>query len=379
MSQATRRLDASQAKRKNPVFSQKFKSEPESASNSTITYFGRSSWNDIDIRNVKNSYWWNSKKKQENILIFLKGNPASLTEITIQITDKCNRRCIKCNRISFTDSDMSRDSVIKIIKQSRDMGLEHVHLTGGEPTQHPNIVFIIGFCKKSGLRIDLSSNGFFSKDLAIRMCNAGLDQINISYDSLSDVPPGLHYARYAGLNTFVNHMVLPSNYREMPEFIRRLHNDFPFVIDIQLMPPRGTAKKFSRKEIRDYVKNYARPSKELACEFGYKMLAAKLDVVLGTNEHEWGLAEQGIYHRLIDVPCMRGATEIKVGVKGYSPCTYLYRDGFFISGITTPLDESFKKSIEFCFKSSPPNRMCQKSCSPELANFNVNVYKKHSS
>ena len=97
----------------------------------------------------------------------------------------------------------------------------------------------------------------------------------------------------------------------------------------------------------------------------FPMVADKIRETLSCPE-----AEHGIYHHRIKWECHRRKAEIRVGAKGFTTCTYLYRDGH----ITCPLDKSVKEAFELCKRKCsgiPPIReMCDYSCSPEIAYFN---------
>ena len=86
-------------------------------------------------------------------------------------------------------------------------------------------------------------------------------------------------------------------------------------------------------------------------------------------------ADKGIYHEWITWQCHRAKTELRVGTKGFTTCTYLYRDGH----VTCGLDKSVKEAWEMCkkeceFPNVPPiKNMCQYSCSPEVSGFNYFV------
>lgn len=319
----------------------------------------------IDIRKIKNGYWWDAQGKYDALI---RGD-ISLRELTIQVTDKCNMNCPKCNKTNFTFQDMDTDTIMRVITEACDLGLKHVHFTGGEPTMHPDFISIVQECKNRNLRIDMSTNGKFDNDYADKLVGAGIDSINVSWDFMDMVPLCFSGNEVnSKVRWFVNHMVMPSTYLELSEFLSFIKEKYPFIIDIQLMPPRGTAKKFSEEELMsleytDLLEKCYNISKNR-----FSMVESKIFTILSDPG-----ASKGIYHNFIKWPCHRSKVELRIGTKGFATCTYLYRDGH----VTCDLNHSVKEAWEMCqeeCKGSPPiPSMCDYSCSPEVANFNYFV------
>jgi MoaA/NifB/PqqE/SkfB family radical SAM enzyme len=317
----------------------------------------------LDIRKIPNSYWWDAQGKFDALV----SNENKLKEITIQVTDKCNMNCTKCNKKNFTFQDMETETVLRIIDEACELGLKHVHFTGGEPTLHPDFVKIIAHCKDKNLRIDMSSNGTFSKELFLQLVDAGINSINISWDFILKRPKCISFIRdlkIQNVDIFLNHMVMPENYIELPTFLLLMTN-YSFIKDIQLMPPRGSAQKFSKEQIKEYNKLIRH---NVFMNNRFPMVKAKVFNILADKR-----ADEGIYHDEITWPCHRSKSELRVGTKGFVTCTYLYRDGH----VTCRLDKSVKEAWEICkqeCKGNPPIKdMCDYSCSPEVCYFNKNV------
>lgn len=318
----------------------------------------------IDIRKINHGYWWNAQGKYESII----NNNKNLIELTIQVTDKCNLACPKCNRVNYTSEDMKTTDIIRIIEEACDLGLTHIHLTGGEPTLHKDLPYIISLCKEKGLRIDMSSNGNFTSIIMKEISIAGIDSINISWDFIDEVPMCIknEYVFDYGIDVFVNHMVMPSNYRELSDFLSYVefyYTDNSKIIDIQLMPPRGDAQKFIKEQLVEF-REIAKECYEIS-KSRFPMVEHKILGML-----EYADADKGIYHDKIEWPCYRSKSELRVGTKGFTTCTYLYRDGHIICGLDKSVKEAWELCKEMCKNSPPIKDMCQQSCSPEVCDFN---------
>jgi hypothetical protein len=266
---------------------------------------------------------------------------------------------------------MPTEKVLSILEQALALGLKHVHLTGGECTLHEGLPIFVDWCAERNIRIDLSSNGEFEEDKYKEISRAGLDSINISWDFIDQPPKCIGFVSQYSPLVFVNHMVMPSNFCRLPDFLREIRANYPFVVDIQLMPPRGTAKKFTDLEVAYFNKEIAVPAYLEAFDQGkpirFPMVEAKVLEMLGP------LAYQGVYHPVIKWPCHRMKGELRVGCKGYSACTYLYRDGKILAGPEVSVADAWTTCKKTCEASPPLPGMCDWSCSPEVSCFNLLV------
>jgi radical SAM protein with 4Fe4S-binding SPASM domain len=68
-----------------------------------------------------------------------------------------------------------------VLRQAAELGLEDLHISGGEPTLFPELVELIEEGKRLGLRVRINTNGsLVTKELAERLVGAGLDEVCIS-------------------------------------------------------------------------------------------------------------------------------------------------------------------------------------------------------
>ena len=104
----------------------------------------------------------NSMHSEMSTQIFLeeyfKGKP-QLTNLHIEITSKCNERCIHCyipheNKISNIDPDLFYD----VLEQCKSMRLLHLTLSGGEPMLHNNFCDFLKRCRECNFSVNILSN-----------------------------------------------------------------------------------------------------------------------------------------------------------------------------------------------------------------------------
>lgn len=84
-----------------------------------------------------------------------------IKEMTIEITTKCPLHCLHCstNAGPNGDQNLSRFHVLKIIRESIELGAKKVNLSGGEPFAHPDIDGILLQARKIGSKLFLYSSG----------------------------------------------------------------------------------------------------------------------------------------------------------------------------------------------------------------------------
>lgn len=89
---------------------------------------------------------------------YFKGEP-QLTSLHIEITSKCNERCIHCF-IPHEDKTFEIDVELfyDIIRQCKDMNVLHLTLSGGEPMLHRYFCDFLRKCKEYDFSINILSN-----------------------------------------------------------------------------------------------------------------------------------------------------------------------------------------------------------------------------
>ncbi|OUY07057.1 GTP 3',8-cyclase MoaA [Acinetobacter populi] len=150
-------------------------------------------------------------------------------KLRISLTDRCNFHCAYCmpdHPQWLAKKDLlSFEELFRFCQVMVQLGIEHIRLTGGEPLMRQGVVHFIRDLqqlKTQGLkRISMTSNAFYLKKHAVALKQAGLDDINISLDSIQantffamtqkNIEPvleGIAAAQQAGLKIKLNCVVL---------------------------------------------------------------------------------------------------------------------------------------------------------------------------
>ncbi|WP_300408650.1 GTP 3',8-cyclase MoaA [Lagierella sp.] len=178
--------------------------------------------------------------------------------LRISITDRCNLRCKYCmpeNGFCKVDSKevLTIDEYLKIVKAFKELGIQKVRITGGEPLVKRGVVDLIRGIKEIGIKdIAMTTNGILLGDMAKELKGAGLDRVNISLDSLNPtryreitrggdlqrVLESIEICKKVGIKPIkINTVVLRSfNLDEFRNFVDLTKNEDIIVRFIELMP-----------------------------------------------------------------------------------------------------------------------------------------------
>ena len=108
--------------------------------------------------------------------------------VYFEITSKCNLHCPYCyhgdklNEVN--SSSIMLDVYLKVIKDVVDLGGEFIHLSGGEPFLHNEIINFAKIAKYNNLEVKVSTNGtnlssFETNELSL------IDEISIAIDGVN--------------------------------------------------------------------------------------------------------------------------------------------------------------------------------------------------
>lgn len=150
-------------------------------------------------------------------------------KLRISVTDRCNFKCAYCmpeHPEWMKKHDLlSFEALYSFCKLMVKHGIEQIRITGGEPLMRQGVVHFIAQLqdlRQYGLkRISMTTNGHYLKQYAVDLKQAGLDDLNISLDSLDPeqfqtmtqkqlqpVLEGIHAAQQAGFQIKINAVLI---------------------------------------------------------------------------------------------------------------------------------------------------------------------------
>lgn len=114
--------------------------------------------------------------------------------LRISVTDRCNLRCRYCmpeqeNDCLSCHEMLSSEQLVRLTGLLAQLGIDKVRLTGGEPLVRPDLSSLIRMLRKvDGIcTLALTTNGILLKEQLPALAEAGLNEVNISLDTLDRV------------------------------------------------------------------------------------------------------------------------------------------------------------------------------------------------
>ncbi|WP_081309586.1 GTP 3',8-cyclase MoaA [Acinetobacter pittii] len=191
-------------------------------------------------------------------------------KLRISVTDRCNFKCVYCmpeHPEWLNKQDLlSFEALFQFCSFMVQQGIESIRITGGEPLMRQGIVHFIRdlqALKALGLkRISMTTNGHYLAKYAQQLKDAGLDDLNISLDSLDPIQfkeltkkklepvlEGIQAAKDAGLPFKINCVLMKyKNEDQILPMVRwSITNHIPLRF-IEFMPLDGDAL-WSNKDV----------------------------------------------------------------------------------------------------------------------------------
>jgi PqqA peptide cyclase len=112
-----------------------------------------------------------------------------LYELDLHVTNRCNLSCRIC---AFRSNELllrefSLEEIALLLTEARELGCQHVHITGGEPTVRSDLEGIVRAAVERNMSVRLQTNGYLlSEDRARALKDLGLGSVMISIDSADD-------------------------------------------------------------------------------------------------------------------------------------------------------------------------------------------------
>ena len=141
------------------------------------------------IKNQFNSYeMQNNIGTQEFLEKYFAKNP-KLLSFQIELTSKCNERCIHCY-IPHEDKLYNIDDNLyySVIKQLKDIGIISVSLSGGEPMLHPNFLEFLKYAQDSDFYVKVFTNlTLLNEEIIKQIMKNNRTSVYVSLYSMNEV------------------------------------------------------------------------------------------------------------------------------------------------------------------------------------------------
>ena len=141
-----------------------------------------------NIKNQFNSYeMQNNIGTQEFLEKYFAKNP-QLLNFQIELTSKCNERCIHCyipheDKLYNIDDNLYYDT----IKQLKDIGVISVSLSGGEPMLHPNFLEFLKYAQEFNFYTKVFTNLTLLNEDIIKLMKNNRTSVYVSLYSMNEI------------------------------------------------------------------------------------------------------------------------------------------------------------------------------------------------
>jgi len=125
----------------------------------------------------------------EAFLMLIDKEGRKITKLRVSLTDKCNLRCHYCMPVdqAFMDESkyLSPDEITSVVSELKELGLQEVRLTGGEPLMRKSFPEIVEKLASLNLKkLSLTTNAIFLDRYLALLKDHRVFHLNISLDSL---------------------------------------------------------------------------------------------------------------------------------------------------------------------------------------------------
>jgi MoaA/NifB/PqqE/SkfB family radical SAM enzyme len=156
--------------------------------------------------------------------------------VTLYLSERCNSRCITCDYWRHGVTDMSLDSVRRLLPDLARLHTQVALISGGEPLLNPEWPQIAELLRSQGLKLWLLTSGLSLAKHANRAA-ALFEAITVSLDgtdrgtyaairgldAFDKVCGGIRAAAHEGTPVSVRVTLQRANYRQLPRFVELAH------------------------------------------------------------------------------------------------------------------------------------------------------------
>lgn len=105
--------------------------------------------------------------------------------IIAEITHRCPLHCVYCSNpleLAAANSELKTEAWTRVFREASQLGVLHLHLTGGEPLARTDLEELVASAHEARLYTNLITSGLgLSRDRLKKLVDAGLDHIQLSF------------------------------------------------------------------------------------------------------------------------------------------------------------------------------------------------------
>jgi MoaA/NifB/PqqE/SkfB family radical SAM enzyme len=152
---------------------------------------------------------------------------------SLNITDRCNLRCIMCKQWRQENKqEISTEKWFDTIKQLKDIGIEEINFTGGEPLLRDDIFEMVKYASSLGITCGITTNGsLLTQNIINKLVESGIKIFTLSIDALNE-----EYEKIRGVEKIFK------NVENAVELLSRLRKNKKIDVNISFVLMKKTLK-----------------------------------------------------------------------------------------------------------------------------------------
>ncbi len=107
-----------------------------------------------------------------------------------EVTHRCPLHCLYCSNpmeLQRADQELSTEDWKRVFHEAAQLGMLHVHLTGGEPLARKDLPELIAAARCAGLYVNMITSGVgLSEDRLAALVEAGLEHLQLSFQDVDE-------------------------------------------------------------------------------------------------------------------------------------------------------------------------------------------------
>jgi pyrroloquinoline quinone biosynthesis protein E len=107
-----------------------------------------------------------------------------------EVTHRCPLHCLYCSNpieLQRADEELSTEDWKRVFHEAAELGMLHVHLTGGEPLARKDLPELIAAARAAGLYVNMITSGVgLSEERLGALVDAGLEHLQLSFQDIDE-------------------------------------------------------------------------------------------------------------------------------------------------------------------------------------------------
>jgi len=116
--------------------------------------------------------------------------PSTPLSLIAELTHRCPLHCLYCSNpieMQRAESELSTEDWRRVFQQAAQMGVLHLHLTGGEPLARKDLPELIRAGRDAGLYVNMITSGVgLTEERLGGLVEAGLEHLQLSFQDLEE-------------------------------------------------------------------------------------------------------------------------------------------------------------------------------------------------